>query len=409
MNFRVIFSQFMRDLRAQKQRTALTLFGLGWGTFCVIVLLSFGEGLHRRQAERMASLGDRMILIWGSRTSLPFEGLPRGRYIRLEDADTDALAREVEGISAITPEYSTGAMVKGPKGETSAGISGVRPCFADLRHMIPAAGGRFVNERDELERRRVAYLGAQVKQDLFGDDDAIGQLVLVRGIPFRVVGVNPKKDQDSNYNGRDDGKVFIPSRAAQASLGQLYPDNFVVGVRDGANSKEVMKEITAAMGRRNHYDAKDEEALSSWDVGDMIETVGKVFVGFQTFLAMLGMLTLAVAGIGVANIMSMAVEDRTLQIGISMALGARRGWILSQILIETLLVTALGGAMGVMLAALVVRVGQVLPLEESIGDPVLSWQIAALTVGLLGVIGVASGLGPARRAANLNPAVALRN
>ena len=140
MDFRVIFAQFMRDMRAQRQRTALTLFGLGWGTFCVIVLLSFGEGLHRRQAERMASLGDQMVLMWGSRTSLPYEGLPRGRYIRLEDADTDALAREVEGISAITPEYSTDSMVKGPKGENSAGISGVRPSFAALRHMSPAPG-----------------------------------------------------------------------------------------------------------------------------------------------------------------------------------------------------------------------------------------------------------------------------
>ncbi|MFN8549621.1 MAG: ABC transporter permease [Candidatus Eisenbacteria bacterium] len=409
MDFRVIFAQFVRDMRAQRQRTALTLFGLGWGTFCVIVLLSFGEGLHRRQAERMASLGDQMVLMWGSRTSLPYEGLPRGRYIRLEDADTDALAREVVGISAITPEYSTDSIVKGPKGEKSAGISGVRPCFASLRHMEPAPGGRFLNERDELERRRVAYLGAQIKTDLFGEDDPIGALIMIRGVPFRVIGINPKKDQDSNYNGQDDGKIFIPSRAAQASLGLVYPDNFVVGVRSGADSKAVIKDVIAVMGRRNHFDPKDEEALATWDVGDMVKTVGRVFVGFKTFLALLGMLTLAVAGIGVANIMSMAVEDRTTQIGISMALGARRGWVLGQILIETLLVTALGGALGVILAAVVVKIGQIAPLEESIGDTVLSWQIAALTVGLLGVIGIISGVGPARRAANLNPAVALRN
>lgn len=408
MDFGIVFAQFLRDMKAQKQRTALTLFGLAWGTFCVIVLLAFGEGLHHRQHERMAALGDRMVLMWGSRTSLPYEGLPRGRYIRLEDSDADAIRREVPGVSAISPEYGADVLVKGPKGEKSAGLSGVRPCYSDLRHVTPMFGGRFINDRDEEERRRVVYLGAQIKADLFGGDDAVGQMVEIRGVPFRVIGVNPQKDQDSNYNGRDDDKLFIPSRAAQASLGLTFPDNFVVGIDLDARSKEVIAGITAVMGRRNHFDPTDAEALATWDVGDMVATFGKVFVGFKTFLGMLGMLTLAVAGIGVANIMSMAVEDRTTQIGISMALGARRSWILSQILIETLLVTAFGGALGVAFAALVVQLGRLAPLEETIGDPVLSWQIAALTAGLLGLIGLASGFGPARRAANLNPAVALR-
>jgi putative ABC transport system permease protein len=146
----------------------------------------------------------------------------------------------------------------------------------------------------------------------------------------------------------------------------------------------------------------------SWDVGEMLAMFLTIFLGFKIFLSILGAFTLAVAGIGVSNIMSMAVEDRTSQIGISMALGARKGWILGQILLETFLVVLVGGGLGVLMAAAVIFAGRSLSLGD-LGSPVFSWQVAALTAGLLGLIGVISGMGPARRAANLNPAIALRS
>jgi putative ABC transport system permease protein len=277
-----------------------------------------------------------------------------------------------------------------------------------MRKVEAEAGGRFIDDLDEKDRRRVAVLGGQVRQDLFGTGPAVGQMVEISGIPFLVVGTIAKKDQDSNYNGPDDRRVFIPSSTAQASLGILKPDNLVVEIVPGVKGKAVMKEIGAVMGRIHHYDPADDEALMDWDVGEMLQMINTVFLGFKVFLALLGALTLAVAGIGVANIMSMVVEDRTSQIGISMALGARRRWVLGQILLETLLVTAVGGLLGVSLAALVVTAGQHLPMGE-IGAPVLSWQIAALTAGILGLIGIVAGMGPARRAARLNPAEALRS
>lgn len=409
MQIRIVLIQFWRDLKAQRLRTGLTLFGLGWGTFCVVVLLSFGEGLQRKQYATMAGMGERIILIWGSRTSLPHEGLPRGRYIRLEDADADAIARQVRGVSAVSPEYSDGVVLKGPKGMPSAGLAGVRPNFGAMRRIEPAEGGRFLNERDEIERRRVVFLGDRVKKDLFGEEPAVGHTLEIRGIPFVVIGTMPHKEQDSNYNGRDDNKVFIPASVAQASLGIRYPGNLVVEVDSGADGKDVMKQINAVMGKIHHYDPTDEEALMSWDVGEMLAMFTTIFLGFKVFLSILGAFTLAVAGIGVSNIMSMVVEDRTSQIGISMAVGARKQWVLGQILIETLLVVGVGGGLGVLAASGVVRASQLLPLDNSIGHPVFSWQVAALTAGLLGLIGVISGMGPARRAANLNPAVALRS
>ena len=408
MQLRIVVSQFWRDLKAHRLRTGLTLFGLGWGTFCVVVLLSFGEGLNRQQLTRTAAMGDRIILLWGSRTGKAFAGLPQGRRIRLEESDTDAILAQVSDVTRASPEYDSSSPMKGPAGETTPGISGVRPSFGVMRKVEPVPGGRFIDELDQQERRRVAVLGYQVAQDLFGGKNAVGQMVEISGVPFLVIGALPHKNQDSNYNGPDDRRVIIPAATAHASLGIESPDNFVIEYRDGVKGKAVMQEINAVLGRIHHYDPTDEEALMSWDVGEMIALFSTVFLGFKIFLALLGALTLAVAGIGVANIMSMVVEDRTSHIGISMALGARRRWVLGQILLETLLVTTVGGGLGVLLATLVVAAGQHLPMGE-MGTPVFSWQIALLTAGLLGIIGVISGLGPARRASRLNPAEALRS
>ena len=409
MQLRIVFTQFWRDLKAQRLRTALTLFGLAWGTFCVVLLLSFGEGLSRKQIAAGAAMGERIILIWGSSTSLPYEGFARGRIIQFEDSDADAIIREVPEVERASPEYGITANLTGPNGKTTIYVSGVRPCFEQMRGIELGVGSRFINEPDEAGRRRVCVLGSQVKQDLFGDEEAIGRTLEIAGIPFLVVGTMPHKEQDSNYNGQDDNKAFIPSSAAGAALGLRRPDNLVVEVVDHADGQDVIRQITAVMAKIHHYDPEDQEALITWDVGEMLAMFRMIFIGFRVFLGVLGVLTLAVAGIGVANIMSMVVEDRTSQIGIAMALGARKRWVLGQILMETMLVVAVGGGLGVLFASGVVHAAGFLPLEGSMGTPVFSWQIAVLTAALLGLIGLVSGMGPARRAANLNPALALRS
>lgn len=408
MHFRIILSQFLRDLKAQRLRTGLTLFGLGWGTFCVVVLLSFGEGIHVKQRETSASMGERMILIWGARTSLSFEGLPRGRAIRLQEADAAAIRAGVAGVTGAIAEYQGWAPMRGPGGENSASISGVTPAFGPIRKLDPEPGGRFLNDIDERDRRRVAFLGAQVREDLFGDVPAVGGTIEIRGVPFLVVGTMAKKEQNSNYSGPDDRKVFIPSSVAVATLGLRHPNNLVVEIAEGVVGRQTTAEIRRVMARRHRFDPADEQALSVWDVGEGLEMFDRIFTGFRVFLMMVGVFTLAVAGIGVANIMSMVVEDRTSQIGISMALGARRGWVLGQILLETVLVTLIGGALGAALSAAVVAGASMLPIE-AVGTPVLSMQTLLLTAGVLGLIGIIAGMGPARRAALMRPAEALRS
>ncbi len=408
MQIRIILSQFFRDLKAQKLRTGLTLFGLGWGTFCVVILLSFGEGIHIRQRQDTASTGDRNILVWGSRTSLPYEGIPQGRAIRLQGTDADAILTGVSGVTESVAEYQGYAPMRGPGGESATSISGVTPGYGPIRKVEPEPGGRFLNDTDQRERRRVAFLGSQVREDLFGDLPAIGGTIEIRGIPFLVVGTMARKRQNSNYSGPDDRKVFIPSSVATASLGIQRPNNLVVEVAEGVDGKQAVGEIRGVLARRHRFDPSDDAALTIWDMGETIAMFDKVFTGFRAFLMMVGVFTLAVAGIGVANIMSMVIEDRTSQIGISMALGARRGWVLTQVLLETLLVTLIGGGLGAVLSAAVIAAASMLPIEQ-IGTPVLSMQTTLLTAGVLGIIGIIAGMGPARRAAHMRPAEALRS
>lgn len=408
MQLRIVLLQLWRDLKAHRLRSGLTLFGLAWGTFCVVVMLAFGKGLQTEMYAQQDALGGNMLLLWGSRTSMPFEGLTRGRYIQLDDADADAIARDVPRVKAISPEYSGNTNAKGPKGESGVTVSGVRPSFGEMRRVEPEPGGRFISDRDEAERRRVCVIGCLVKKETFGDQDAVGQTLLMDNIPFTVIGTIAKKQQDSNYNGQDDERVIVPSATAIASLGLRVPDNLVIELEDRAKGKEVIPEVRQVLARRHRFDPADEEALSIWDVGEGLVMFQNIFLGFRTFLAILGSFTLAVAAIGVANTMSMVVEDRTPHIGISMALGARRRWILGQVLLETVCFTASGGVLGVAFAALVVWAASFLPWKEYVGTPQISISTAILTAAMLGICGVLSGVGPARRAAAMNPAEALR-
>lgn len=408
MQLRIILSQLWRDMKAQRLRTALTLFGLGWGTFCVIVMLSFGEGLQKKQYENAANLGERILILWGSRTSVAYEGLPRGRSIPIEDGDAEAITQRVPAVAAVSPEYEISGSLRGPKGEAACNIAGVRPSFAAMRRIRPEAGGRFLSDRDEAERRRVIILGYQVKLDAFGDAPAVGEMVSISGVPFLVIGVCSKKPQDSSYSGPDDRGTWIPSSVARATFGRTQPGNLIIELHKGAEGKTVIPEIRAVLARVHRFDPDDKEAISVWDVGEMLQMFTTIFLGFKIFLMILGALTLAVAAIGVSNTMSMVVEDRTPHIGIAMAMGARRRWILSQVLIETLCFTAVGGGMGVLVASAVVWGAQYLPIQDTVGAPIFSPLVAAVTAGLLGGCGIVSGVGPARRAAALNPAEALR-
>jgi putative ABC transport system permease protein len=399
--------QLFRDLRSQKLRTFLTVFGIVWGTVAVSLLLAFGQGLHKQMVKSIAGLGDRIVIAFPARTSIPYEGLGKGRRIVVYEEDIQAVAKEAQGLQAISSEYTDSFKVHRGDKTMVVDVSGVTPVFGVMRNLIPQVGGRFINDLDIQDRRRVAFLGDQFAKDLFGTGDVVGKVFMARDTPFLVVGVLQPKDQDSSYSGRDKDKMFIPATTLKAITGQKYVDLFIYKARNAGGNKALTKEVNAVLGRRLHYDPKDTEAIKIWDTTEMFAFMDAFMLGFQLFLGIIGCLTLIVGGIGVSNIMNVVVEERTREIGIKMALGARQGYILRQFLMETMALTFTGGALGLFIAFGICSAFPSAAVEY-VGLPVVSPSVAVLTASVLGIVGLLAGYFPARDASRLDPVVAMK-
>jgi putative ABC transport system permease protein len=404
----LLLRQTGRDLWSQRLRTSMTAFGIVWGTVAISLLLAFGDGLHRQMTKSFAGLGDRIVIGWPARTSIPFEGLGRGRRITMDEEDVEYLRRKIESLNGISSEYSQTLQARFGDRKRAVDVSGVSPVFGDMRNLVPRAGGRFVDPIDEAERRRVVFFGDQLALDLLGEADPVGKEVILHGSPFLVVGVLKPKSQDSSYSGRDQSKAFIPGSTFRALTGQRHIDNFIFRAPHPDQNVVLTRQLVAALGERLRFDPQDREAVSVWDTTEMFVFFDAFMLGFEVFLGIMGVLTLIVGGIGVSNIMHVVVEERTREIGIKMALGARGRTILGQFLAETMLLTGVGGAVGLGISWLICSVVPRFGMTEYVGDPTLSPGLAALTTVVLGLVGFLAGFFPAREAARLDPVVAMK-
>jgi len=400
--------QLWHDMRSQKLRTSLTLFGIVWGTTAVSLLLAFGVGLKHQQIRRVKGLGDRIVIAWPGLTSIPFNGLGKGRKIRLDEEDVDNVRAQASQITGISTEYRKEMKVRRGARTFNVGVSGVNPFFGRVRNLIAAEGGRFLDPLDLAGNRRVAFVGDKLARDVFGKENPVGQTLFIQDAPFLVIGVQRPKIQNSSYGGRDSNKIYVPSSAMRVLTGQKYCDNIIFQPRPGTPSKEVIAEVRGILARRQQFDPKDEEAFSTWDTTEQFHFFDVFFLAFNLFLGILGVLTLVVGGIGVSNIMNVIVDERTREIGIKMALGARERFILRQLLVETLALTGIGGGVGLLLSLGICAAVPAKGLGETIGRPEFSLAIALLTAAILGGIGFVAGYFPAREASRLDPVIAMK-
>ena len=401
--------QFFRDMRNQKLRTLMTMFGIMWGTISVVLLLAFGTGLQEYQIKRFRGLGEHISIIWGGVTSKPWNGLPRARNVRYTEEDIVNIKANVSGIKCISPEFTgNSVMLKSSRNNLVARVSGVWPEFHEMRNIIPQEGGRFINDNDMQEKRRAIFIGDELAEKLFPGENPVGQTLQVRGIPFVVVGVMVTKDQNSSYGGRDTRNAYIPATTFHSMWSRRYPSNAVVQAVDEASMKPVLDGIQRYLAAKYNYDPEDTEALMIWDTSEGFKFFNTFFLAFKLFLVGIGCLTLITGGIGVTNIMNVVLEERTKEIGIKMALGAKRMTIMTQFLFETVLLTFLGGSIGFAAALVIVKLFPMLNLTEHLGTPTVHFTESLAAVGLLGLIAFLAGFFPARRAANLEPVKALK-
>jgi len=399
------------DVRAQKLRTALTLLGVAWGTVAVIVLLAFGTGLERQTLKRFHGLGDRIVILFGGETTKPFAGFGDGRTIRLRESDATLLAEQIPEIALISPEYAwRGVSVRNGRAITNPNITGVWPSYGYLRNVIPDVGGRFINQDDVDQRRRVIVLGDRIRELLFEnvEGDVVGQHVMVGGTPFTVVGVMRPKQQNSSYNSRDRDRVFIPASTQRAMSGQRYVDNIIFRTDGSMEPQATEAQVYDVLGRKYRFDPSDVDAIGVWNTAEFEKMFSYLFLAFNLFFLIVGTFTLTVGGIGVANIMYIVVKERTKEIGIKRSVGARSSDILRQFFVESTVIVAIGAAAGFLVSVGIVKLMAFIPIREFVGVPIISGTVSIITMVLLMLVAVLAGFFPAKRAAALDPVECLR-
>jgi putative ABC transport system permease protein len=409
----VILRLFLSSARLQKKRATLTIASLAWGTVTILMLLAFGEGLKRQMMSNEQAMGNNLAIMWPGETSMPYKGLPEGRSIKPKLEDIDYARERLPELDAIWGELTSWrtALTYGRK-TVNGRVIGTRWDYGDARKHFPKAHGRFLNPNDEEEKRRVVFLGNEMARDIFGSEDPLGKTVLINNSPFTVIGVMQRKRQSSTYGGPDATHAVIPQSTFKAVLGNNF--NVVVfRVKHEDDMPAALKHFNEVMGPRLGYDPEDPRVWGLWDTVKGQKMSAKIFIGLEIFFGVIGALTLIIGGVGVANIMYAVVKERTKEIGVKMALGARRGWITGPFILEGLVYTLVGGLFGALIAIVIVTGLSFLPIEgndvlEFMGRPTLSWPIGAATIAILGSCGLLAGYFPARRAASINPASTLR-
>jgi putative ABC transport system permease protein len=410
----LVFQLFLRSSRVQRKRAVLTIAAIAWGSVSLLLLLAFGEGLKLQLTRAKAGMGSDIAVLWPGETTKPWRGLPPGRPIRPKLDDLEMLRERVAGHDGIIGEIvNWGANFTNGKKTVNAQLVGASVLYGEVRNHIPRAGGRFLNDQDEAERRRSIFLGDELAGDLFGKDVPVGRTVLVSGLPYTVVGVLTKKLQMGTYGGPDKNHAVIPITTFRAQFGRDRLNNIVVRPKNRDEMKAVVDDLRKVLAAKYAFDPDDKRTLGVWDTVEDGAVMDNILIGIQLFLGIIGGLTLMIGGVGVANIMYATVKERTREIGVKMALGARPSWITGPLLLEGLSYTLVGGLIGTIVATgLVVLLG-LLPTEgnealEMLGKPTLSPAIGIVSAAVLGCIGLLAGYFPARRAASIDPAETLR-
>ena len=415
MVLRDLIRDVFRTLWSHKLRTFLTMFGIAWGIVSIVLMVAAGEGLRKGQEEQTRNLGKDIMIVFHGRTSLQAGGTRAGRVVHWEDPDVQAVHEEAPDCENAIPELEQEDVRTHSNYNNAAFlITGSYPEFGYIRS-LSVGSGRFYNWDDQREGRRVVFLGSDAAKQLFPEGrNPLGENVYLNDIPFMVIGVMATKKQDSSYDGWDVNKIFLPFSAMRRDFPDKAPgtpwtfDQLLVTPKSIQQHEACKGEVRAALGKMHHYDPTDKEACPIWDTVQNAKAFAQMTDGMKYFLGAVGFVTLFLGGIGVMNVMMVAVRERTREIGVRKALGAPAHAIMKQFFIEAMIIALFSGAVGMSIAYGLCWMVDLLPMPAFFAGLVPTWQSGALACGMLGATAVLSALFPARRAASVDPIEALR-
>ncbi|MBK6767080.1 MAG: ABC transporter permease [bacterium] len=409
MGFLELLRQVITNLSSNKLRSALTMFGITWGIASVMLLSGLAQGFSEDSLKGIRAMGKDVVIVWGGRKSLATGSGRKGDQIRFDEKTNKALEAKAQlfdfspEVSAWSTEMRAGTRIFNTR------LAGVGETYGNLRNCIPDYG-RWLSRRDVLEARRVCVIGNEVRKKLFGDEsNPLHERVLIGGREFLIVGWKSDKKQNSSYYGPDNDVVFIPYTTQMSLYDRFWFGNFIFAPKDVDEHELAVAEFKNIVSKVHKFDPEDPEALSLWDTHKSAQETERVFDAINALMVAIGAITLMIGGLGVMNIMLVSVVERTREIGIRRAIGAKAFDIVKQFFFECLIITVVAGLGGMLVGWSLIRLLHNVQLPEGLAPPILSQETMLISAGMIGLVTIFSGLYPALRASRVNPIQALHH
>jgi putative ABC transport system permease protein len=416
MEWKEVIAQSLQSLNRNRLRSILTMMGIVWGLTTVVLLLGYGESVSESVLNAFMGIGNNVIIVWQGQTSMQAGGQRAGKRINYKYEDIQAIRDEAPLARLVSAEWDDGLPYKYGSKVITISSKAIQYPYGEMRK-LNVAEGRYFEELDFTEHRHVLIFGPNAAKKVFGNRNPVGENVTINGQTWQVIGMLALKIQDSSNNGPDNENVFLPFESLSDINDIRDPGMFVFQPLTAGLHKAAMAQVRQVLARRHNFDPRDDKATPEWDTVDDAKDIETFGIALRLILGFIGALTLGVGGVGVMNIMLVSVSERTKEIGLRKALGARKRDVAFQFVVEALVLTFLAGAVGIVFSLVLAHLIPPMPLYSEMyktaaheGDIFLktSWSVMLSSFAILAAVGVFSGIWPAMKAAGMDPVDALR-